>query len=224
MNVELKTYNRSTHDLSYVWRNTQAAGPLVPFICEVGLPNDTWDIDLQHHVITHPTIGPLFGSFKMQADVFVCPIRLYNAMLHNNALNVGLNMKMVKLPQIRAKVTSTDVAHEDEDFTQINPSCLLSYLGIKGFGNNPGEPGGNGTSILAYYDIFKNFYANKQEETFPVIGGVKNVLEAYIYSGTIIAGEITEDNVSVTILTSGTQYIAIVVLIVTGKQIGRAHV
>ena len=112
-----------------------------------------------------------------------------------------------------------DIAHSDEDFTQINPSCLLSYLGIKGFANNIGPAAsGNGTAILAYYDIFKNFYANKQEETFPVIGGIKNVLEAYIYSGTITAGTITEDNMSVTILTSGTQYI------VTGKQIGRAHV
>lgn len=219
MNVELRTYNRSTHDLSYVWRNTQAVGPLVPFMCEVGLPNDTWDIDLQHHVITHPTIGPLFGSFKMQADIFVCPIRLYNAMLHNNALNVGLNMKMVKLPQIRTEINSTDIAHADEDFTQINPSCLLSYLGIKGFGNNVGEPGGNGTSILAYYDIFKNFYANKQEEKFPTIGGIKNVLEAYIYSGTITAGTITEDDVSATILTSGTQYIAIAAQFVKDERL-----
>ena len=35
MNVELRTYNRSTHDVSYVWRNTQAPGTLVPFMCEV---------------------------------------------------------------------------------------------------------------------------------------------------------------------------------------------
>ena len=130
MNVELKTYNRSTHDLSYVWRNTQAVGSLVPFMCEVGLPNDTWDIDLQHHIMTHPTIGPLFGSFKMQADIFVCPIRLYNAMLHNNALNVGLSIKQVKLPQIKTEILAQDLADGSEDFKQIEPSCLLSYLGL----------------------------------------------------------------------------------------------
>lgn len=180
MNVELRTYNRSTHDLSYVWRNTQAAGPLVPFMCEVGLPNDTWDIDLQHHVMTHPTIGPLFGSFKMQADVFVCPIRLYNAMLHNNALNVGLNMKQVKLPQIKTNILAQDLADGSEDFKQIDPSCLLSYLGIKGFGNEIGQAEKNGTALLGYYDIFKNFYANKQEEKFPIISGYKK-LNAVIY-------------------------------------------
>lgn len=210
MNVELRTYNRSTHDLSYVWRNTQAAGPLVPFMCEVGLPNDTWDIDLQHHVMTHPTIGPLFGSFKMQADVFVCPIRLYNAMLHNNALNVGLNMKMVKLPQIEVPISKVDTAGPNEDFTQINPSCLLSYLGIKGFANNEGPAAsGNGTAILAYYDIFKNFYANKQEKTFPVIGGIRQEIEVYMYTGTITAGTISSTDTTSNIDTSGPQYILI---------------
>lgn len=210
MNVELRTYNRSTHDLSYIWRNTQAAGPLVPFMCEVGLPNDTWDIDLQHHVMTHPTIGPLFGSFKMQADIFVCPIRLYNAMLHNNALNVGLNMKQVKLPQIELNITGADVAHSDEDFTQINPSCLLSYLGIKGFYNRKTDiASGNGTAILAYYDIFKNFYANKQEEMFPVIGGGKLITDAQIFTGDIIAGTISEDDFTKYIYTTGNVRIAI---------------
>ena len=80
LNVDLKTYNRSTHDLSYIWRSSMAAGTLVPF-CKILLtPGDTMEIDLTHQIMTHPTIGPLFGSFKFQADVFTCPIRLYNAM------------------------------------------------------------------------------------------------------------------------------------------------
>jgi len=62
-------------------------------------PGDTMEIDLTHQIMTHPTIGPLFGSYKVQADVFQCPIRLYNAMLHNNALNIGLKMSDVKLPK-----------------------------------------------------------------------------------------------------------------------------
>ena len=85
--VDLRTYNRSTHNMSYIWRNTQAPATLVPFMCELSTANETWEIDLNHSILTHPTIGPLFGSFKFQADIFTCPIRLYNAMLHNNALN-----------------------------------------------------------------------------------------------------------------------------------------
>ena len=69
--VELHNYERSTHDLSYVWRSTMAPGTLVPFMCEVALPGDHFDINLEMDVKTHPTLGPLFGSFKIEAQLNV---------------------------------------------------------------------------------------------------------------------------------------------------------
>ncbi|UPW41696.1 major capsid protein [Peromfec virus RodF8_19] len=174
MNVNLRTYNRSTHDLSFVWRNTQSPGTLVPFICEPMLPGDTWDINLQAYVMTHPTVGPLFGSFKLQMDVFQCPIRLYQKLLHNNALNIGLDISKVKLPIYQVELTSKDsYKYGTTDITQINPSCLLAYLGNRGY------RGTISSTVLAkkmavplasYWDIFKNYYANKQEELAYYIG------------------------------------------------------
>ena len=57
--------------------------------------------------------------------------------------------------------------------TQINPSCLLAYLGIRGYAtlNTATKTATkNAVPILVYYDIFKNFYANTQEENLYVIG------------------------------------------------------
>ena len=71
MKVNLRTYNRSTHNLSYVWRNTQAVGTLIPFMSIPMMKGDTFEINLQPNVLTHPTIGPLFGSFKMQNDICI---------------------------------------------------------------------------------------------------------------------------------------------------------
>lgn len=172
--VDMRTYNRSTHDLSYVWRNTQSPGTLVPFICELALPGDVHEIQLSANVLTHPTVGPLFGSFKLQLDVFECPIRLYNAQLHNNKLRIGLDMSKVKFPVISVEYNKT----KDNPLTtegslndaQVNPSCLRSYLGFNGVGRiNPTT--GNIIKAsdqcmpeLMYYDIFKNYYANLQEE------------------------------------------------------------
>ena len=134
MNVDLKTYNRSTHDLSYIWRSSMAAGPLVPFCKILMTPGDTMEIDLTHQIMTHPTIGPLFGSYKVQADVFQCPIRLYNAMLHNNALNIGLKMSDVKLPKIEVNIKAIDTIYDGyQDDKQISTSCVLSYLGQRGY-------------------------------------------------------------------------------------------
>lgn len=177
MNVYMHEYNRSTHDLSYTWRNTQAVGTLVPFMCEVALPGDTWDIKLKTQMLTHPTIGPLFGSFKQQNDIFVCPIRLYNALLHNNTLNVGMDMSAVKLPKLEIKVEQKDAETlEGSKGTlkkQINPSCLLAYLGVRsvvGYTSGSSNTSHNATALIAYYDIFKNYYANKQESNFFTIG------------------------------------------------------
>ena len=127
MQVELHGYQRSTFNISKMWRSTMSAGTLVPFICEPLLPGSTLDIDLDVDVKTHPTIGPLFGSYKIQLDVFSVPMRLYNSLMHNNTLNIGYDMEKVKIPQIR--LTALPVTGEDLDNTQVNPSALPSYFG-----------------------------------------------------------------------------------------------
>jgi hypothetical protein len=160
--VELHSYERSTHDLSYTWRSTMAAGTLVPFINTVALPGDTFDIDLNVDVKTHPTIGPLFGSYKVQLDVFSCPVRLYNGALHMNMLNIGLKMQDIKLPQIEMFADGTKTT----DNGQINPSSLFSYLGIQGIGKGTTEAKRyfNAVPYLAYWDVYKQYYSNKIEE------------------------------------------------------------
>lgn len=164
MTVSLKEYERSTHDLSYIWRSSMAAGTLVPFMKLVALRGDTWDINLEASVLTHPTIGPLFGSFKVQIDVFTADVRLYQGQLHNNKLGIGLTMNNVKLPVIRIIVPAIDTT-KPIDNQQINPSCIYSYLGIKGVGNVTITRSRvfNAIPLLAYADIYKNYYANKQE-------------------------------------------------------------
>lgn len=176
MSVSLHDYNMSTHDLSTIVRNTQSPGTLVPNLCLVGQKGDTFDIDIDSNVLTHPTTGPLFGSFKLEHHVYTGPVRLYNSWLHNNRTKIGLNMEQVKLPQINVdiKTLSDTPSNEEKQWIQVNPSCLLAYLGIRGYANTPknGEKktSKNALPILTYFDIFKNYYANTQEENFYMIG------------------------------------------------------
>lgn len=168
MRVDLKTYNRSTHNLSAAWRSSMGVGTLVPCLKLIGLPGDTFDIDIDTKVMTHPTVGPLFGSYKMQIDIFTAPFRLYNAMLHNNALNIGLDMSKVKLP-IYKQVMASDAKIEDSTRLTYSSSSILTYLGQRttlGYGGNKKLIAGQAVPWLSYLDIFKNFYANKQEADF----------------------------------------------------------
>lgn len=205
MMTRLNNYNRSTHDLSHVCRTSAAIGTLIPTLYHLILPGDTFPIQTRCHTLTHPTIGPLFGSFKQQNDFFFCPIRLYNAMLHNNALNIGLNMKQVKFPifpiSYNQYTDKTKMAGSNDSLlNEVHPSSLVAYTGVRALSTL--EPYGsnmktfNCIKLMMYYDIFKNYYANKQEKKFYVISG--NTY--YLYKQ--VAGSLKEGMVSITIANS----------------------
>lgn len=178
MEVYLPNFGRSSHNVGKIIRTTQACGTIVPYWCQIGLDGTTFYIDITTKVKTLPTTGPVFGSFKHQIDVFVIPIRLYIAALHNNALGVGLNMSKVLLPYFHEYTANTSIYENDTNRGQVNPSSLLSYLGIKGFGysiTNQHLRRFPAIFNLAYWDIFKNYYANKQEENAYVITGVEHI-------------------------------------------------
>lgn len=205
MMTRLNNYNRSTHDLSHVCRTSAAVGTLIPTLYHLMLPGDTFPVQTRCHTLTHPTIGPLFGSFKQQNDFFFCPIRLYNAMLHNNSLNIGLNMKQVKFPIFPISYgqytdKSKMAGSNDSLLNEVNPSSLVAYTGVRSlstldpYGSNMKSL--NCIKLMMYYDIFKNYYANKQEKKFYVISG--NTY--YLYKQ--IASSLVQGNVSLTIANS----------------------
>lgn len=216
MSVNLHTYNMSTHDLSTIFRNTQSAGTLVPNLVLLAQKGDTIDIDIESHVLTHPTVGPLFGSFKHENHIFSIPIRLYNSWLHNNRTKIGLNMSDIKLPQLSISINKTkDNPTPDNQWSQINPSCLLAYLGIRGYAYNTTTTSQEVTvqkmavPLLGYFDIFKNYYANTQEENFYIIGATETITnikvtqaEGAIYTSTtpdkINIGIASGDSVEIT--------------------------
>jgi len=178
MEVYLPNFGRSSHNVGKIIRTSQACGTIVPYWCQIGLDGTTFYIDITTKVKTLPTTGPVFGSFKHQIDIFVIPIRLYIAALHNNALGVGLNMSKVLLPQFIVNTANTSIYENDTNRGQVNPSSLLSYLGIKGFGysvTNQYVRRFPAIFNLAYWDIFKNYYANKQEENAYVITGISHI-------------------------------------------------
>lgn len=179
MTVELENFGRSTHDQGKVIRTDQAFGTLVPYYCNIGLNGDTFYMSAASIVRTLPTVGPIFGSVKQQIEFYHAPIRLYIAALHNNALGIGLKMENVKLPIMTIRANTTDVTKKNLNNQQISQDSLLAYLGIRGLGratcNTPQCSYASHTRnfpamfLLMYWDIYKNYYANKQEEIGYVI-------------------------------------------------------
>ena len=180
MTQELHGFGRSSHNVSRIMRTDQAIGTIVPAWCQLGTTGTTFYIDMEAKTRTLPTNGPIFASMKHQIDVFVIPIRLYVGALHNNMHGIGLNMKDVKLPVFKIQGQTPNMkidVHPNRQ--QISQDSLLAYLGVRGLGQAalPSIVGGtvqrtvNGLFLLAYWDIYKNYYANKQEGVGYVIGG-----------------------------------------------------
>lgn len=168
MQVRLREYDMSSQNLSYVFRSTMGVGMLVPFMKILCQKGDIFDIKLINKTITHPTLGPLFGSFKLQHFIFTAGFRLYNSWLHNNRTGIGMKMSDIKFPTIyRPEIDETTGE------AKCNPSSLYAYLGWKGVKQDIGKAGARKQSIpwLMYIDIFKNYFANTQEDDFYIITG-----------------------------------------------------
>ena len=183
MKVAMRDYDMSTHDISTIFRSSIGVGMLVPFckiLCQKG---DIIDINLINKTLSQPTLGPLFGSLKLQHFMFFGGFRLYNSWLHNNRTGIGMKMSDIKLPMMLAKTYGTAT----EAKTNISASSLYKYLGWskskrKGAAANTGVQK-NGVPLLMYLDIFKNFFANTQEDKFYMLKGIGevsfNVIDSY---------------------------------------------
>ena len=176
MKVAMRDYDMSTHDISTICRTSLGVGMLVPFckiLCQKG---DIIDINLINKTLSQPTLGPLFGSFKLQHFLFFGGFRLYNSWLHNNRTGIGMKMSDIKLPMMKADTKGIATAAT----TDISASALYKYLGwSKSKRLGTGATGGvakNGVPLLLYLDIFKNFFANTQEKKFYMLKGAGKVV------------------------------------------------
>ena len=201
MKQELHNYFRSNHNLSCSRISSMAPGVLYPIYVNVGLTGDTFDFDITAFMRTLPTEGPMFGAFKLQVDVYSADFRLYQAILHNNTTEIGMKMDQVLLPKIELYTKPKWIFNEETDSyqwkEQISKTSLPYYLGIAGLGIPEGNVEiernvvrkFNAIPMLAYYDIFKNYYANKQEAnayviansplTYKLVNGVVKAVELH---------------------------------------------
>lgn len=167
MKVRLREYDMSSQNLSYVFRSTIGVGMLVPFMKILCQKGDIFDIKLTNKTMTHPTLGPLFGSFKLQHFIFTAGFRLYNSWLHNNRTGIGMKMSDIKLPITSNYFSGNNTTEKN------NPSSLYAYLGWKGSKrkNTSSVALKQSVPLLIYLDIFKNYFANTQEDNFYIITG-----------------------------------------------------
>lgn len=177
---------RSNVNLSYIHRFDAAPGLLYPALVGDHYSGDEMNLNVSQLMKTLPLEGPLLGSFKVQFDLFECPYRYYNRILHDDM--TGFDPGDVYFPRwyfdwsnFDAELLPSDPGHTGYD-EKLQTTSLHYFLGYPIYSANyytlqsvasgiQGRPY-NATPLLSYWDIVRNFYANTQEPAIPYIRGV----------------------------------------------------
>lgn len=173
---------RSNFNLSFTNRFDCSPGLLYPVLVRDHYPADEISLDMASIIKTMPTIGPMFGSFKVQFDAYFIPTRLYINVLHNNMTD--FDPADVKFPIMRLWQRPEATENVDPDYLGVHQSSIFHFLGIPGnFFLPQSEPAArqfNAIPLLGYWDIFKNYYANTQEDKAYFMGLKTTTVSEYL--------------------------------------------
>lgn len=197
--VSFDVPGRSVYDLSHSVRFDTQVGAITPITHIDCLPRDRFDIRLSSLIKTFPTKAPIMGRFKARIYAFFAPDRLYVPELRPNGILMrqtdpnSSNMRDGALyPVLPFYTVSSGAGGEDNlrlPHTQVDPDVqesswtlvagkgsLLEHVGFaQGFWNRSGNDWTDyrlysALRVMMYYDVFRNYFANPQESTFPVYG------------------------------------------------------
>lgn len=157
------------HDRSHYLRTSMAPGLGYPIYCREALPGDQIQLEFKHLMNTQAILNPLYGSYRLQICVFFAGSSLYIPRLWRNGfMSFGSRTVLdVSYPVYNLAATSP--------ITRVHESSLPAFLGLGvGYGRfaTGSFPKGQHVNLipyLMYYDIFRHYYANRQEDYFPVM-------------------------------------------------------
>jgi hypothetical protein len=184
----------SNFNMSRANRFTMAPGLLYPFYWKPVMSQDICRWSWSSIVKTFPTLAPVMGSFKLQIDDFFVPYRLYvSEFQRNSSLIQYLDSSSTKsgfsdvvFPCFTFSANGNAYAapffpsSEEGKGLPVASGSILNCLGFP-IGATPAAPGSsssqyqlkgvrfNAIPFLAFWDIYRNYYVNRQENTYSMM-------------------------------------------------------
>lgn len=187
----------SNFNMSRANRFTMAPGLLYPFYWKPVMSQDICRWSWSSIVKTFPTIAPVMGSFKLQIDDFFIPYRLYVPEFQRNSSLIqylesgttkpGFNDVLFPCFTFAIESMSYPTPFYNPDSgggsvvgLPVAPGSILNCLGFP-VGAKPAAYGTssdqyslkgvqmNAIPFLAFWDIYRNYYVNRQENTYAMM-------------------------------------------------------
>lgn len=162
----------ANHNRSHYFRDSVAPGALVPIYVKPVNPGDEIYNQYESLVNTQALLSPLYGSYKLKIMTFFAGTSLYVPKLWRNGSmqqtdgTLDAGYPLFDFPYYGGSTSAINTL-------TVNPSSLLAHLGFNPGYLHPkaGVIGYNAIPLLMYLDIFRHYFANRQEEKFPILNG-----------------------------------------------------
>ena len=156
---------RTNFSRSHKVRFSADQGYLIPTLVQEVGANNYFKADASVVVSTNPMLTPLLGSLRVRMEIYYCEKAMYvNSLRNNNKLAVDRNIPFPYFP-------TQAVGNKN----YVAPGSLLEYLNMypahftsEAWRVEDPFPVLNAIPFLMYHDIFRNYYLNPQESTFPI--------------------------------------------------------
>lgn len=162
--------NRSNFNAGYKNRFSMDFGYLIP----AGLwdipSNSHFELDMQAVLSSNPTLAPVLGTMKFRAEAYYIEKAAYVDLLRNNE-KVPLD-RNVPFPTFEGDNFGTagylfSPQSGIFDFLQMYPAGWSSNM-YGGDAQSDRMPPLNAIPLLMYYDIYRNYYCNPQDDNIPI--------------------------------------------------------
>lgn len=174
---------RSVHNRSCIRRTTMHPGLMIPIYSRRVMAGEKLFIDPVTVLQTNALIAPLMGSFRLQLAVFFDSDSNYYGWMDNNArlsTQEYLSLKRHRVTFHKLVSSSLTVDSTFKSWTRdkgVQSSSILNYMGFPmmsvpvNMNEDPNlcDPQLDLGFIFTYLNIFRNYYCNNQEDTFPII-------------------------------------------------------
>lgn len=173
---------RSVHNRSCIRRTTMHPGLMIPIYSRRVMAGEKLFIDPVTVLQTNALIAPLMGSFRLQLAVFFDSDSNYYGWMDNNArlsTHEYLSLKRHRVT-FRAVFPTVSSDFDYKSWTRskgVQPSSIWNYFGFPMMScpvkvsdsEYACDPQVDLGFFFTYLNIFRNYYCNNQEDTFPVV-------------------------------------------------------
>ena len=184
LDIDFPDFKRANWNTSFDCPITSDVGYVKPVFVDRIMAGTRAQLDFDSASFANATVAPLYGRYKVKYLAFWAPDRLYmRDWLSGEKMEdddypyhtINFDFTHSEATNSRSQTNSLTRQQTGSGTEYCAPTCLMEYLGYKPayasasyFSDSDNYPDQCAFPFLAFWDAYRTFFINNQEEYFPV--------------------------------------------------------